>query len=181
MSAPAFKGHPCSFDGCKVQKLTKPRVLGGEPFCAVHFKHTSSKINKAAAVKCKHVCLIGEVNAGQQCGSKAVTEDGFCNRHSKKSTRRVASLPTCVQLPANHCRPEEIKFWANTRVALLDGTKFCFQKDTGFCVEKTPDGKIIVIGAILKREASKAAEFVPAGELSAEVVDWCEQSGLEIL
>jgi hypothetical protein len=125
--------------------------------------------------------LIGEVNGGQQCGSKAVTEDGFCNRHSKKSTRRVASLSHIVQLPRDHCRPEEVKFWANTRVALLEGKKFCFQKNTGLCVQKTPDGKIIVIGAILKREGAKGAEFVPSVDLGAEVVDWCEQSGLEIL
>ncbi len=171
---------PCSFVGCKVQKITKPKSIEGKNYCAVHFKQLSAKIKKESAPKCKHICLIGTSNGGQQCTSKAVN-DGFCNRHAKSSTRNVFVIKEEVQLPESPCRGEEIKFWANIRVVVLHGVKYHLQKDTGLCVQKQPEGKIFVMGAVLKKSGSPKAQFFSVDELSREVRDWCKNSHLEVL
>lgn len=169
----------CSFVGCKVQKISKPKAIDNKHYCAVHFKQLSAKIKKETAPRCKHICLIGAVNGGQQCTSKAVN-DGFCNRHSKSSTRNVFVIKEEVQLPESPCRGEEVKFWANIRVVVLDGVKYHLQKDTGLCVQKKPDGKILVLGAVLKKTGSPKAQFFSMDELPSEVRNWCKSSCLEV-
>ena len=173
---PRVKGQPCSFSGCSVQKITKCNCVEGQPYCATHFKSIAAKLKKEASERCKHVVLIGEKNAGDQCASKAVA-NGFCNRHQKRTANSRAVIGAQVVLPDSHCLPEEIKFWNSTRRVILDGSHYDLHKSTGLCISRNPT--FAVIGAILKDTEESKARFVKLSELSKEVQNWCETSKVQ--
>ena len=170
---PTVRGKPCSFTGCSVQKITKCNCIDGQPYCATHFKSIAAKLKKEAAERCKHVVLIGEKNAGEQCTSKAIA-NGFCNRHQKRTANSRAVIRAEVVLPDSHCLPEEIKFWNSTRRVILDGNHYELHKSTGLCISRTPS--ITVLGAILKDNEESKARFFQLSELSSEVQNWCASS-----
>jgi len=76
------KGQPCSVEGCKVKRCTKPKILNGKIVCSTHFKILDAKQTKLGAPKCMHIHTHGP-KSGQTCTSKSV-ENGYCNRHQKQ-------------------------------------------------------------------------------------------------